>query len=80
MLVKYPKTKWRPLEELEELSGGLGDGPTGVDIWLVSERKGKRFVTQWLNWSGYYSPEKLKKDGYILWSVVEHPIIPEGNL
>jgi hypothetical protein len=80
MLVKYPKTNWRPLEELEELSGGLGNGPTGVDIWLVTERGGKRLVNQWINWSGYYSPEKLKADGYIMWAIQETPIIPEGNL
>lgn len=80
MLVKYPKTKWRPLEELEELSGGLGNGPTGVDIWLVSEKKGKRYITSWINWSGYKSIRSMKESGYILWSIQETPIIPEGKI
>ena len=80
MLVKYPKTKWRPLEELEELSGGLGNGPTGVDIWLVSEKKGKRYITSWINWSGHESIRSMKESGYILWAIQEMPIIPEGKL
>jgi hypothetical protein len=80
MQVKYPKAKWRPLEELERDYESLRDGPRGIDIWLVYEIKGKRSVTSWLDWSGYYSAEKLKKHGYILWSVIEKPIVPEGNL
>jgi hypothetical protein len=47
---------------------------------LVSEKKGKRYITSWINWSGYKSIRSMKESGYILWAIQETPIIPEGNL
>jgi hypothetical protein len=78
ILVKYPKTQWRPLEEIPgiQYSGRL---------WLLYENSqvedtSERHIFEYDNSKRLASIDQLRSEGVVLWAFCETPIVYEGKL